>query len=157
MSTNRLASVIGGFIIAFVILAFGVFMPLAHGDEWNQRTKVTFSNPVQVPGRVLPAGTYWFKLAHSDANRGIVQIYGADERVLFATILTASSERLKPSDQTSMTLAERPSNQPPALIRWYYPGDTLGHEFLYPRSLERELAHDKQNMILLPETHARGL
>src|SRR5215471_15536725 len=122
MSTNRIATVIAGFIIAFVIMAFGVFMPLAHADEWDQRTKVTFSQSVQVPGRILPAGTYWFQLANSDSNREIVQIYGADRISLYATVLVVSSERERATDQTSMTLAERPSNEPAALVRWYYPG-----------------------------------
>ena len=32
----------------------------ARADEWNKKTFLTFSGPVQVPGVTLPAGTYTF-------------------------------------------------------------------------------------------------
>jgi hypothetical protein len=157
MDRTRMMSMIAGFILAFVLLAFGVLSPLAHADEWNQGTKVTFSQSVQVPGRILPSGTYWFELAESGTNRNIVQIYGADRITLYATILTGSSERLETTDETAFTLADRPSDEPPAVLEWFYPGDLIGHAFLYSRRESKELAQDKQEKILAPETHANGL
>ena len=36
-------------------------------DEWNKKTVLTFSQPVEIPGHVLPAGTYtcsaWWSIA----------------------------------------------------------------------------------------------
>ena len=40
----------------------------ATADEWDQKTIFTFSNVVEIPGQVLPAGTYVFKLADSSSN-----------------------------------------------------------------------------------------
>ena len=157
MDNTRTMSMIAGFILAFVLLAFGVFSPLAHADEYNQATKVTFSQSVQVPGRILPSGTYWFVLAESGSNRNIVQIYGADRTTLYATILTGSSERLETTDETAFTLADRPSNEAPALLEWFYPADQVGHAFLYSRRESKELAQDKQETVLAPEVHANGL
>jgi hypothetical protein len=148
---------IAGFILAFAIIAFGILAPLAHADEWNQSTKVTFSQPVQIPGRILPAGTYWFMMADSNSDRHIVQVFGEDRVTLYATLLTGSSERFEPADQTTFKFAERPSEQPMALIEWFYPGETIGHAFLYSHNLSRELAQDKQQIIVAPETHANGL
>jgi hypothetical protein len=34
-----------------------------------------FSQPVEVPGAVLPAATYWFKLLDSPDTRNVVQIF----------------------------------------------------------------------------------
>jgi hypothetical protein len=48
---------------ALVLAAF--FQQVAWADEWNDRTVVTFSNTVQVPGTILPAGTYVFKVLES--------------------------------------------------------------------------------------------
>jgi hypothetical protein len=157
MMESRLKSMIAGFILAFVILTFGVLSPLAHADEANQQTKVTFNHSVQVPGRILPAGTYWFQIAESSSSDNIVQIYGADRTTLYATILTGSSERPDPTDETSFTLAERSSDQPAALLEWFYPGNTIGHAFLYSSKESKELAQDKQETILAPEIHANGL
>jgi hypothetical protein len=68
-----------GYIVAGLIIAFSLFFELAaHADEYNQATTFTFSQPIQIPGQVLPAGSYLFKLANSDSDRDIVQIFNAD-------------------------------------------------------------------------------
>ena len=109
-------------------------MPGARADEWNQKTVVTFSGPVEVPGRILPAGTYVFKLANSSANRNIVQIFNKDENHVFGTFLAISDYRMKPSDKTIIRFAERPAGSPEAIKGWFYPGKNHGHEFVYPKT-----------------------
>ena len=131
-------SMIAGFIIAFVL----IFELAAHADEDNQSTSISFSEAVQVPGRILPAGTYQFVLANSAANRDIVWIFNADRTELFATIQTVSTERARETNGTSITLAQRPSGQPDALVSWFYPGTQTGHEFLYSKQEEKELTQD---------------
>ena len=95
------------FITLGLVLASLVMLPVAHADEWDQASKLTFSQSVQIPGRVLPAGTYWFVLADSVGNRNIVQVFNSDRSTLYATILTTDSERLQPTDSTTITFAER--------------------------------------------------
>jgi hypothetical protein len=137
-------SMIAGFIIAFTL----IFELAAHADEDNQSTKISFSRAVQVPGQTLPAGTYQFVLASNDADRNIVQIFNASGTELFATIQTVSTDRARETDGTSITLARRPDGQPDALVSWFYPGADTGHEFLYPKQVEAELARDaKQTFI----------
>jgi hypothetical protein len=131
-------SMIAGFIIAFAL----IFELAAHADEDNELTKLTFSQPVQVPGRILPAGTYEFVLADSQSGRDIVQIFNADGTELFATIQTIPTERAREADGTSVTLAQRPDGQPAALVTWFYPGTETGHEFIYSKQVETELAQD---------------
>jgi hypothetical protein len=44
-----------------LVLAYAAMLPtLSVADTWNPATKSTFSEPVEVPGMVLPSGTYWF-------------------------------------------------------------------------------------------------
>ena len=131
-------SMIAGFIIAFAL----IFELAAHADEDNELTKLTFSQPVQVPGRILPAGTYEFVLADSQSGRDIVQIFNADGTELFATIQTIPTERARETNGTSVTLAQRPDGQPAALVTWFYPGTENGHEFIYSKQVETELAQD---------------
>jgi hypothetical protein len=78
-----------GYIVLGLIIAFFLFFELAaHADEFDQATTITFSEPIQIPGQVLPAGTYLFKLADGDSNQNIVQIFNADRTVLYATVQT---------------------------------------------------------------------
>jgi hypothetical protein len=41
----------------------------ARADEWDKKTVLTFSRPVGIPGYVLRAGTYTFRLADSIGGR----------------------------------------------------------------------------------------
>ena len=71
-----------------------VAAPEAKADEWNRKTVITFSGPVEIPGvhlagwGVLPAGTYVFKILDSQSDRHIVQIFNKDETTIdFATLI----------------------------------------------------------------------
>jgi hypothetical protein len=123
-----------------------VFSPAAKADEWNRKTKITFSGPVEIPGvhlkgwGVLPAGTYVFKIVDSLSDRHIVQIFNADETQVYATILAIPNYRLRATDKTVITFRERPAGQPEALRAWFYPGRNWGEEFVYPKAKAIELA-----------------
>jgi hypothetical protein len=92
------------------VLLFAVVF--AKGDTWDKRTVITFSQPVEMPGFVLPAGTYVFKLVDSRANRHIIRVFSADERHVYGTILAIPNNRLTPTGDTVTRFAERPRNKP---------------------------------------------
>jgi hypothetical protein len=106
----------------------------ANADAWDKKTVVTFSDSVEIPGQVLPAGTYVFKLANSISDRHIVQIWTGDETQLLATLMTVPDYRLDPPDKTIFEFDERPGDSPMAIHAWFYPGDNMGQQFLYPHS-----------------------
>ena len=137
-------TVVKSFASILFVLAFLALLPAAHADQANQETKVTFSQPVQIPGRVLPAGTYVFVLPEEINDHFEVRIFNADRTMLVATLLTINAERSKATDNTVFGFAERGSAQPEAILTWFYPGETTGHEFLYPKQVEKELASAKQ-------------
>jgi hypothetical protein len=139
------------YIAIGLIIAFGLFFELAaHADEANQETKITFNAPIQIPGRVLPAGTYTLqRLDNDDLN--LVQIFNADGSVLYATLQTVPVEREDATDDAAVTLAEETS-QPDVLVNWFYPGSLTGHEFVYPRKQEQKLAQDSHETIFANQT-----
>jgi hypothetical protein len=144
MNTKSLLSITLG-----VFISCAMMVAPAKADVWNQQTKVTFSQPVEVPGRTLPAGTYWFVLANGSIDRNIVQIFSKDWSKLYATVFTVPSDRLSAPDDTLFTLAKRESNGTPALVKWFYPGEATGREFEYSKSEESELIQDKQETLLV--------
>ena len=135
-----------------------VFSPAAKADDWNRKTKMTFSGPVEIPGvhlkgwAVLPAGTYVFKILDSSSDRHVVQIFSADEKTVYATILAIPNYRLKATDKTVVTFRERPAGEPEALRAWFYPGKNWGEEFVYPKARAVELAKTTKTPILFMET-----
>jgi len=120
----------------------------AHADEWNKKTILTFSGAVQVPGATLPAGSYVFKLADIPGNRHVVQVFDKDEKKIYTTILAIPNDRLQPTDKPVVLFSERASGSAQAVKVWYYPGDRIGDEFVYPKS---------QAMKIAKETHQRVL
>jgi hypothetical protein len=131
-----------------LLLAFLMVLPAARADQSNQATKVTFNRPVQIPGRVLAAGTYWFILPENLTEHDQVRIYNADQTVFYGTVRTINAERRQTTDKSVFTLAPYDSAQPHAIITWFYPGDTSGHEFVYPKQVSRELAKAKQTTVV---------
>jgi hypothetical protein len=138
--------------IAFCVLVACAFLvPTAAADDWNKRTTVTFSQPVEVPGvgeHFLPAGTYLFKLMDSPSNRNIVQIFNEDGTHIYTTILAIPNYRLRPTDKTVMTFRERAEGQPEALRAWFYPGANWGQEFVYPKARAIQLAQITHETVL---------
>jgi hypothetical protein len=125
--------------------------PKAKADDWNDKTLITFTGPVEVPGvgqHNLPAGTYVFKLMNSSSNRHIVQIFNQDESQVLTTILAIPNFRLQATGKTVMTFRERPAGEPVALKAWFYPGRQSGDEFVYERPRAIQLAKETNEVIL---------
>lgn len=129
-------------------LAFLMVLPAARADQANQATRVTFNQAVQIPGRVLPAGTYWFVLPEDINEHHQVRIFNSDRTMVYATVFTNNAERLQTTEHTAFTFAERESAQPLAIVTWFYPGSTTGHVFLYPKQVQMELAKDKHETVM---------
>lgn len=124
----------------------------AQDNNWNQRTYFTFSAPVEIPGKTLPAGTYLFRLVDSPSNRHVVQVFDKDEKTIFATVLAIPAQRLEPSDDPEVRFMEVAANQPAAIRTWWYPGRTIGHEFIYPKEQALRLARGSNSNVLTVAT-----
>jgi hypothetical protein len=129
MKVSRILGLVLG-----VALIVSAYIPAARASEWDKTTKITFTQSIQIPGTVLPSGTYVFKLFDSPSNRHVVQIFNEDQTQLITTVLAIPNYQLEPSEKTVLTYAERPLGQPEALEAWFYPGDNFGQQFVYPKS-----------------------
>lgn len=112
----------------------------AQGDLWNKKTVLTFSQPVEIPGHVLPAGTYTFQLADTMGDRHIVQVFDATGTRIIATVIAIPDHRMTATDKTVITFGEVPVGSPEVIRAWYYPGNKIGNSFVYPRKRALELA-----------------
>src|SRR6185503_19617600 len=132
------------FVRAFGIATVAILCAgTASAQTLSKKTTVTFNMPVEIPGvgaQVLPAGVYVFRLMDSLSDRNIVQVFNKDESHIYATILAIPNFRLRATDKTVITFAERAAGEPQAVKAWFYPGDNWGQEFVYPKSKALELA-----------------
>ena len=129
--------------IRFNTLYFGAALTLMgatitpmRADEWNKETKMEFSEPVEVPGKVLAAGKYVFKIADSESDRNVVEIFSEEangRQNLVATILAIPDYRETTPDKPVIQFEERAAGSPEAIHSWFYPGENTGWEFVYPK------------------------
>ncbi len=133
-------------LVTFCAALFAVTAAIA--GDWDKMTTVIFSQPVELPGVVLPAGTYVFVLADSPSSRHIVRVFNKEQNHLYGTFLALPNIQLKPSSDTVLRFHERPRNAPEALRAWFYPGDSWGQEFVYPKVKAVELAQAEHIPVL---------
>jgi hypothetical protein len=106
----------------------------AKAGPFDEKTTVTFTDPVEIPGQVLEPGTYVFKLVDSPFDRNLVQVWtGAEDRLL-ATINTTSDYQLEPSNKSTFVMDRPSDNSPAELESWFYAGRTIGQRFIYPQN-----------------------
>jgi hypothetical protein len=117
--------------IGLMLLGGIFFVPQGRADAFDKKTIVTINEPIQVPGKVLPAGTYVFKLINSN-DRTLLAIYNADDTRLVTMVQGIPDSRLQAPDKAIIQLEQQSSEQPEALKAWFYPGDNAGVEFVYP-------------------------
>lgn len=138
------------FICCLCLVFFGLLFPAGtKADVRDKKTVMTINAPVKIPGAnvVLPAGTYVIKVLEVAGTRSIVQVFNDRENKVYATVLAIPNYRLKPSDKSEFTFWETPSGQVTALRSWFYPGDTYGVEFAYPRKAAAEIAHSSNQNV----------
>ena len=131
------------FLLIACMALIGLSMKTAQADEWNKEMSFKFSAPVQVPGKVLQPGKYVFRLADSDSNRNVVQIFSVDEsgrQNFVAMIETVPDFLMQTPDKPIVQFEERHIGDAEAIKSWFYPGDNYGWHFVYPKSEQLESA-----------------
>ena len=124
-------------IIPLVLAAMLLTLSLGSGakaDDWNKKTVVTFEQDVEIPGWVLPAGTYVFKLLNSSSSRFIVQVWDQDEMHLITTLMTVGDSYPNPTGHSYFVLDTSQTDEgfPPAVVSWFFAGSDEGRDFIYP-------------------------
>jgi hypothetical protein len=121
----------------------------AQGQPLDARTEFTFNQPVELPGVTLPPGSYIFRFVDGTTGRKVMQVQAKDaSNKTYGMFLTINAERPRPSDDAELRFLETPAGQPAAVKTWWYPGNTIGREFIYPKSQARRLAQATNTSVL---------
>ena len=140
-----------------LMLMVGVARPSgAQGLPSDKPIYFTFSQPVALPGKTLPAGKYLFKLMGSQVNRQIVQVFNADGTQLQATFFTVAAERMDRPNDPEVRFMEGSEAGPAAIRTYWYPGERRGWEFIYPRSEAMKLAKSTNAPVLTTTDDVTG-
>jgi hypothetical protein len=81
-------------------------------------------------------------------NHEIVRISNADRTNVIAIIQAVPTKQRGLSGRAGIILAERGASEPEAIVAWTYPGRVEGHQFLYTKQVQNEIAKGKQDTIV---------
>jgi hypothetical protein len=111
----------------------------AQQPDTHDRTIMTFSAAVELPGMRLEPGTYVFRLADT-ASRNVIQVLSQDDMQVLGQWLFVPAERRDVTGDTVVTFREASANTTPAIQFWFYPGEKIGKEFMYPKDQAERIA-----------------
>jgi hypothetical protein len=111
----------------------------AQQPDTRDRTIMTFSSAVELPGMRLEPGTYVFRLADT-ASRNVIQVLDQEEKNQLGQWLFVPAERPEVTGDTVVTFRETSAASTPAVQFWYYPGEKIGKEFIYPKDQALRIA-----------------
>lgn len=111
----------------------------AQQPDTRDKTIMTFSNPIELPGMKLDAGKYVFRIADT-ASRNVIQVLSEDEGKVLGQWLFVAAERQEVTGDTVVTFKETNAAATPAVQFWYYPGEKIGKEFIYPKDQAQRIA-----------------
>jgi len=106
----------------------------------DKRTYFTFSAPIALPGSTLPAGRYLFRIVDTTTSRKVIQVLSDDQKKPYAMMNTIPDQRRDPAKDATVSFYESARGTPAAVKSWWYPGETIGYQFIYPRAQAKQLA-----------------
>ena len=129
----------------------------AHAQTADHRTYFTFSTPVTLPGVTLPAGRYLFRLADPNSSRKVISVLSADGKTPLAMLHTIPNQVMKAPNKPEIRFMETSANMPPAIKTWWYPGKSIGYEFIYPRQQALQLAKVTSQPVLTTSAETKDV
>jgi hypothetical protein len=121
----------------------------------DQRTEFTFNAPVELPGVTLPPGTYVFRFIDATTQKKVMQVQAKDDtNKNYGLFLTINAIRPRASEEAELRFLETPAGKPAAVKTWWYPGNTIGREFIYPKEQAKRLAMATNTTVLTTKSDA---
>lgn len=128
---------------------FGAAPAVMAGQMWTDRTILTFSEPVMVPGKTLPAGRYVFELEDGDSSQHTVEIRDPNDSDRVVALAHAVPMKRTDTDGDVVLKFDPAAGMAPIAIKgWFAPGSKYGHQFIYPDDEARMIANRTKTMVL---------
>ena len=126
--------------ILFIAMAIGSSVQEPYASEWNKKSTLHSDRPLEFPGIVLEPGTYVIRLKESTETRAVVEICNQNETQVLGIVLAVRDLEERPDDNSEFIFFDAPQDKPEPVKTWFYSGDVIGWEFVYPRSRAKEIA-----------------
>jgi hypothetical protein len=126
------------------------------GFEWNKKSTLSTEQQVEFPGTVLEPGVYIVRLRQTIERRSQVEILNREETQLLATVVAVPDHHVRPDDNSDFTYHAVKRSGPRPVRSWYFPGDLVGLEFVYPAARAKEIAKDSDAHVMASNSSKDG-
>ena len=134
--------------ILYVAMGFSSLAPQNSAFEWNKKSTLSTERQVELPGIVLEPGVYIIRLRESGEQRSFIEVLNRDETQLLGTLVAVPDHRLRPDDNSDFTFYDVKPGGPRPVQSWFYTGDLVGLEFVYPKVRAKEIAKDTGDRVM---------
>ncbi len=118
--------------VLFLVIALTILTALPALAQQESVMDVHLDKPTAIPGHVLPAGHYVFRLVDQSSYPGFVQITSRNGSHDYGFIQVFPSRRQ--NDGNTRMLLSQPDQAGLARVKaWYFPGEKYGYEFIYTK------------------------
>ena len=118
-------------LVALAVAVLATLAIRADAAPMDRAIRLSFSQPVEIPGRVLPAGSYVFEDLQLG---GLTRIWDANGLHVLATVLTVPVERQEPEEGNTVILKGNGQHAPERVDTWFVPWESIGSEFVYTKA-----------------------
>ena len=134
-------------VIWCVAIAFAPVSQQYPGLEWNKKSTLSTDRQVEFPGVVLEPGTYIIRLKESSERRSTIEVLNQDETQLLASLIAVPDHHVRPDSNAEFTFHQIKQGPQP-VHTWFYAGDLVGLEFVYPKVRAKEIARDSDGHVM---------
>jgi hypothetical protein len=141
----------------YIAMAFASLLQEQPGFEWNKKSTLTVDEKVEFPGIVLEPGVYVVRLKETIERRSYVEILNRDETQVLVSVVAVPDHRQRENDSSEFSYHEVKWDGPRPVRSWYFSGDLVGLEFVYPKARAKEIAKDSNNYVMASNSTKDGV
>jgi len=135
-------------------LSVTLFASAVQAQPEDKRTYFTFSGPIALPSVTLPAGRYLFRIVDTSSSRKVIQVLDENQKKPYAMANTIPDQRRDPAKDATVVFYESPRGTPAAVKSWWYPGESIGYQFIYPRAQAKQIAKNTGQPVLTTKSES---
>ena len=122
-------------LVALSVAVLALLAIRADAAPMERAIRLSFSQPVEIPGMVLPAGSYVFEDLQLG---GLTRIWDANGLHVLTTVVTVPTERREPEEKNNVILKEN-GQAPERVDAWFAPWESIGSEFVYMKESHKDV------------------
>ena len=139
----------------FIAMALSSVFQESYSTEWNKKSTLSTDKQVEFPGIVLEPGIYIIRLKDGGEKRSIVEIRNRDESQILATVLAVPDHQQRPDDNSEFLYFKAAGSNPTPVRTWFYSGDLIGLQFVYPKSRAMEIAKISDDHVMASNSNRK--